>query len=173
MIKRLIAPFLIIALCLPLAACKKTTLDRVGAVLVQGATLYVLELDQIKPQLDPAKWERLHRQALAIQSRATLVASTIAQFPEGKVTRENSAQVVALVGILIEQVNGVLTDPAIAGLGEDSKIVKVLRYVTGTAGAISITLAGLFPPPIPNAPEATQAIRARDIEIKLPKQPKF
>lgn len=176
MLRRFLAPILILALTLPLAGCKKTTLDRVGSVLIHSANLYVLELDGLRIQgvISPEKYEKLYAQAKAIQTQAQVIAATIASFPEGKVTRENAAQVMALTGRLFSDLEAILIDPNIARLSPDSKTIKVLRYIQVTASAISVTLAAIFPKGTPDAPESSRGpVKASKIVIELPPAPKF
>lgn len=175
MLKRSIVLSLVFALTLGLSACKKTTLDRVGSVLIEASNLYVFELDALLAQraISQETYDRLILRARAIQIQSQTIAATIRSFPGGKVTRDNSVQVVALTGRLIGDFEQVLLDPAIVNLGQDHRAIKILRYAQATSSAIAITLAALFPKGDPSTAESNSGIKASKVKIDLPPRPKL
>lgn len=168
--KRILAALLIFSLPLASVGCaKKTTLDRIGAVIITAVDAYGIELDQLKAgnNLSEEKYNKLKGQATLASQRAREFATKLSAF--GTITPGNVSQITTLVSDTTVFVQTLLRD---AGLAPSSKAVRILDFAVSTLNAASIVLAGIHPGPVVTAQRDTGIGRpnptAQQIVIQLP-----
>lgn len=170
-VKSLIAAaILLFPLCL--TGCgNATTLNRVGAVFVQGAAAYKAELSSLRVAglLSDAKFARLDRQADALNVTAAQFRDYLNSLPG--VTKDNKAQILSKIAEMVGLVSGIVTNPDLIGAKADSTAVKVLQIAVITLQNAAIAVAALDPPPASSRTGASPGIATDTVKVKLPKVP--
>ena len=179
-LKNALVGLALVAITFPMAACgKQTTLDKVGAIAVTGASLYQQELDNLLARnvISAAKHAELSAQAAEIKRQAAALGTLISGF--GNIDAKNKAAVVAQIGAVLALVTDSLHAAQLGGLPPDSKIFTALNYIDLALVSAESVLAVLFPAPPAGeiassraVPSTSPAIPARKINVPLPARPK-
>lgn len=163
----------------PMSGCgeqTKATLDRVGAVstiLTRGFNDQIAALKAAGA--DPAKiavWERAGR-------GLTVTTDALRDYLDSlkEVNEKNAAEVVQKVGAALNIVQELLKNPDILALGEDSKLVQILRWSSIGFNQAAITIGILFPAPQTGTASFSlgggsgRSIPKEKIHLSLPKPP--
>ena len=146
--RRAFSSLIIFAMVLPLNACgNKTTLDKIGAIVVTAVNAYALELDQLSVggSISPEKYEKLRAQAELAKQRAAAFKLELDAF--GAITPGNVSQIVLQFASLTTFLQRIIVD---AGLSASGLPFRVLTFAINTLITASAVLAGLYPPSGPS-----------------------
>jgi hypothetical protein len=157
-------------------ACgNKTTLDRVGAVVVAAVSAYSNEIDQLRAQglISETKYNRAKEKAGAIRLKAEEFNRILSGFAE--IRPGDTPAILQQINALAGLVDASLSDTALGDLAQNSKPIKALRYIRATLDAASIVVAGLFPPPVAGVqsrPAVRPAVIPSQVVVNLPARPR-
>lgn len=167
--------FVLVAGSISQIACgNATTLDKVGRVavnLAQGLADQIAALEA--GGLDSAKLVRLRQSSAAF----TASAKALKDYLDGlkDVNQKDSAAITQQIAKAVNIANALLQNPDVFGLGENSTLVKTLRYTGIALNQLSLTLTVFFPPPPPGAVSASSAggktVAVAKIKIDFPDPP--
>jgi len=151
------------------------TLARVGNVAVQLAIGFESEVNAIEAAgliKDAAKLANLKQKAQALKTTTKALNSFLIDLKE--VDEKDKAAISTKIAEALSIVNGLLINPDVLGLSDDSPVVKFLRYGSITFQQIALTIAALKPPPaavgVASAGQA-KGIPVSSIKIELPEPP--
>ena len=178
--KRRLVSLALLTLILLMAACTKTTFNKVGAIIAGAVSFSSNEIDGLLAQgrISQDAHDKAAKKIAALGRAATNYNAQIAKFPA--INRQNVGAVVAATEGLLKEIRATLTDPDLVNLGPGNKVVKYLSYAVDVAEASKDAIAVLFPgsPPGAVTAAASPAIGQVDrsysqskIEVKLPPKP--
>jgi len=123
-----------------------TTLERVGATVVQVSKGITAEAASLRAAglLTPAKLDALDKKAKAIEVSANALQSYLNSLPG--VNAANRAEVVSKVGETLSLVSALVQNPDVLSLPPDNLFVKILTFGNITLQNVAVVLAAINPP---------------------------
>jgi hypothetical protein len=149
---------------------KRTTLNRIGAVVVTSVHAYRIEIDQlyVAGNLSEPKYRDLKDQSQLALTRAEEFARRLAAF--GSITPNNVTQLAIEVTNLTLFLEQLLRD---AGLLPESKAIRILSFAVATLNAAAIVIAAIHPGGVVMATRDTGIARKNpnpsQVNVDLPK----
>lgn len=168
-----IASALSAILLLQSACAQKTTLDRIGAVVVVAASAFQIEINQLcaSGNLDAGKCATLRQRADQVVTRSQQFAGQLAKF--GEITPGNISALTLQFAEITGFFQGLLVD---AGFSPASRAVRIVQFAIDSLIAASTVIAAIHPAGVVKAQRSMGIARPNpmpsQVQVAIPKPDK-